>query len=180
MPTRSIDILQHSLLTARLGKAISPDRVGAAEVFSAAMAHDVGKLVLAIGVPERFAEAMPLGALTQRPFPEIEREVLGLMHAEVGAYLLGYWGPPLRIVEVACHHEPGQAPEGSLNTQAAVYVADALVDEPPHRPYEPEARPGLRVARWLRRQGRRLAYARREHEGVSAPGESCVDSERAA
>ena len=42
-----------------------------------------------------------------------EREIFGVTHAEVGAYLLGLWGIPFPIVEaVAFHHRPNEvAPE---------------------------------------------------------------------
>lgn len=120
---------QHSLLTARVGKCFVPDIKRAGEVFSAALMHDVGKLVLAVGVPELFAAVVQQHVETRRPYYALERETLGVTHAEVGAYLLGYWGLPLPLVEaIAFHHTPSLVAEGSAETLAAVHVADALVD----------------------------------------------------
>ena len=53
-----------------------------------------------------------------------EREIFGVTHAEVGAYLLGLWGIPFPIVEaVAFHHRPNEvAPESR-----------PLVGRDPHR-----------------------------------------------
>jgi HD-like signal output (HDOD) protein len=122
---------QHSLLTARVGKCFVPDIKRAGEVFSAALMHDVGKLVLAVGAPELFAEVVNQHVQTRRPYYLLERELLGVTHAEVGAYLLGYWGLPLPLVEaIAFHHTPSMVAEGAADTLAAVHVADALVDNP--------------------------------------------------
>jgi len=131
----SIDSLQqHSLMTARLGQAIAADKTRGAEVFAAAVVHDVGKLVLAMCLPEGFGEVIAEQERSQRPSYEVEQELLGMTHAEVGAYLLGFWGLPLQIVEtVAFHHMPGDVPADSLQTLAPVHVADALVDERHYR-----------------------------------------------
>lgn len=65
-----------------------------------------------------------------RPFWEIETELLGITHAEVGAYVLGSWGLPLTLVEtVAYHHTPLTSPEIENPVLAAVHVADAIVDK---------------------------------------------------
>lgn len=121
---------QHSLLTARLGRQlIENDAKRAGEVFSAAVVHDIGKLILAVGMPERFTEVLKAYASTNRPLHAIESELLQVTHAEVGGYLLGFWGLPLSIVEaVAYHHTPSQITEGDLGTLGAVHIADALID----------------------------------------------------
>lgn len=131
----SIDSLQqHSLLTARLGKAIAADKTTGAEVFACAVVHDVGQLVLAMCMPQQCEQVLLEQARSQRPFYEVERELLGMTHAEVGAFLLGYWGLPLQLVDaVAFHHTPGEVPPDSVRTMAAVHIADALADERSYR-----------------------------------------------
>ena len=64
----------------------------------------------------------------------VEKELLGVTHAEVGAYLLGLWGLPLTIVEaVAYHHQLELV--APTDIVVAVHVANALshlsVDAPP-------------------------------------------------
>lgn len=82
-------------------------------LFTAALLHDVGKLVL--GGPAG-VDAAPLTILAEKeniPFDEAERRVLGVDHAEVGAALLAHWNLPDEIVEaVHRHHRPD---EGSAN-----------------------------------------------------------------
>jgi HD-like signal output (HDOD) protein len=131
---------QHSLLTARLGRQlVGGDAKRAGEVFSAAVVHDIGKLILAVGMPERFAEVLREYAATTRPLHVLESELLQVTHAEVGGYLLGFWGLPLSIVEaVAFHHAPSQVADGDLGTLAAVHVADALLEEQQNERIDPQ------------------------------------------
>jgi HD-like signal output (HDOD) protein len=94
------------------------------------MLHDVGHILL--GLADRSwlssgpAEAHDRGV----PPHVVERERLGVSHAEVGAYVLGTWGVPFSIVEaVAGHHEPARLGSSSLDATTAVHVAEALVSE---------------------------------------------------
>ncbi len=59
-----------------------------------------------------------------------EREIFGVTHAEVGAYLLGLWGIPFPIVEaVAFHHRPNEVAPESRPLVAAVHIASGLIEE---------------------------------------------------
>jgi HD-like signal output (HDOD) protein len=135
----SLDALQqHSFATAQLAKQLASDPAVATEAFAASVLHDVGKLVLAVGAAQPFARALALQRERERPLYEVEQELLGTTHAEVGAYLLGSWGLPLTMVEtVAYHHMPGNAPEDCRPVLAAVHAADALVDRTHYKSVEP-------------------------------------------
>ena len=95
------------------------------------MLHDVGKLILASQLPDQFRRVLEAGAGRSASFQEVERELLGVSHAEVGAYLLGLWGMPYPVVEaVAHHHKPRSvADQRGLGVLAAVHVAEALAHE---------------------------------------------------
>lgn len=119
---------QHSVLTARLAKRLSRDPKRAADVFTAALVHDIGKIIFAVGIPDRFAEVVRVVRGTGRPFHVVEKELIGVTHADVGAYLLGTWGLPLPIVEaVAYHHSLSLEADGNVDILAAVHIADALI-----------------------------------------------------
>jgi HD-like signal output (HDOD) protein len=123
------ELQRHSLLTARLAKRIVQEPKLAGEAFTACVIKDIGKIVLALGMPDRYAEVVRNVRDTGRPFHVVEREQLGLSHAEVGAFLLGFWGLPLSIVEaVAYHHTPSLVQGGDVTLLATVHVADALVE----------------------------------------------------
>ena len=124
----SLDLLQrHCYLTAKIAAALVTAHSTAKDVFTAALLHDVGKLVLASKLPQRFAEATRLSLEQGRPLYAVEEELHGFTHAEAGAYLLGLWGLPYPIVEaVAHHHHPQRVKQHRFDTLAAVYVADHL------------------------------------------------------
>lgn len=122
---------QHAFLSASIATRLLKDRHQAQEAFMAAMLHDIGKLVLAIGAPGQFEDILATAAERKLPLYEQERETLGVSHAEVGAYLLALWGVPYPIVEaVAYHHQPGRVAQGTFGVLGAVYVANALAHEP--------------------------------------------------
>lgn len=122
----SLEGLQdHSMRTARLAERFFTDRARAAEAFTAAVVHDVGKIVLAMSVPGRLEEVIRKSKETGRMYHDLEKELLGVTHAEVGGYLLGLWGLPLTIVEtVAYHHHPELVVPTDI--LVAVHVANAL------------------------------------------------------
>jgi HD-like signal output (HDOD) protein len=105
------------------------DKRQANEAFTAGMLHDIGVLVMATRLPDRFAEVLELSRQSERPLHVVERELYGVSHAEVGAYLLGVWGLPFSIIEAAAyHHHPSDLPQETFNVLTAVHVASALVE----------------------------------------------------
>jgi HD-like signal output (HDOD) protein len=126
-----VELQKHALGSGFLAKKFLGDSPEAADAFTAAIVHDVGEIVLAVGMPLKLGEVLATEKATGRPRIEIEREILGATHAEIGAYLLGIWGLPFSIVEaVAHHHDPSRVAEGACEVLAAAHVASALVDHP--------------------------------------------------
>ena len=74
---------------------------------TAALLHNVGTLVLMLRAPDAFRSALEHAAEHHVSMAEAERAVIGVTHAEVGAYLLRLWGLPEEVVEaVGVHHRP--------------------------------------------------------------------------
>lgn len=126
---------QHSLTVAMLARQIA-EAEGAIEpqlvdyAFTAGLLHDLGKLLLAAKLPQKYEAAFQLATQAGIELPKAELEIFGATHAEVGAYLLGLWGLPYPIIEaVAFHHNPQASLELKLNPLAAVYGANILVSE---------------------------------------------------
>ncbi|MDG2306427.1 MAG: HDOD domain-containing protein [Candidatus Binatia bacterium] len=120
----------HALLTANIARRLPADRDTAEEAFTAALLHDVGKLVLASRLPEEFIENVAAVIEQQRPVESIEQDRYGVSHAEVGAYLLALWGLPETIVEaVAHHHSPMRVAHESFELLDAVHLANHLALE---------------------------------------------------
>jgi HD-like signal output (HDOD) protein len=87
----------------------------------AGLRHDVGKLVLAARAPAHFKRAREETEAEGRPLYAVETDLIGVWHAEVGAYLLGIWGLPSPVVEaVAHHHHPERVPSAETISQLEI------------------------------------------------------------
>ena len=147
IPGFSIESLQrHGVLVARLTRALLDRDADADGAVAAALMHDVGLLVLASRTPDYLAEALEHAARENRPLFEVERDLRGFTHAEVGAHVLGLWGLPHAIVEaVAYHHDPSAAHDPQLDAVTVVHVANVLADELEAREDPTRERAALRL-----------------------------------
>lgn len=126
----SLPALQaHATLTAQIARKLMPNRQLGDEAFTAALLHDVGKVLLASRLPDSFCAMLDLAHDRGVPVYEVEAEV-GVTHAHVGAYLFELWGLPFSLVSaVATHHSPERLRGTQLDVPAAVYIANALAHE---------------------------------------------------
>ncbi len=144
----------HAHLTARIASRLVPASQ-ARSVSTAALLHEVGRLVIASGDRDDVARIRDLEGRTG-DICAAEHAVLGFTHAQAGAYLLNLWGLPLDIVDaVANHHEPGIPARGrDLSSAGAIYIASELAHAANRRsPYAPDPRSLRLDASWLRRMG---------------------------
>lgn len=125
---------EHSLRCAMLARAIMEcqvaDSAAAEDAYIAGMLHDIGKLMLASSLPEKYQEAEARAISGKTSLCAAEKTVFGATHGDVGAYLLSLWGLPAPIVEaVAFHHSPGHSNFRVFSPLGAVHVADVLEGE---------------------------------------------------
>ena len=117
----------HAARVAGIAQTLLSDREQARTAFSAAILHDIGRVALAVALPEEYGRARELAAAEKLPAHEAEQRVFECTHAEIGAHVLALWGLPNALVEaVAFHHRPAQLPEGVFGVAGAVHVADAI------------------------------------------------------
>jgi HD-like signal output (HDOD) protein len=129
------DLQGRSLRKAHFARMLLRESRHADEAFTAALLLDIGQAVLALSAPDKFEQMIELARASGRPWHEVEPEVFGAAHPEVGAYLLGLWGLPLDLIEaVAYHHTPSRVQHVHTSMLAAVHVADAVVDATADRP----------------------------------------------
>lgn len=124
----------HSMLVGRLAQDIAKQeglpKQTVDDALTAGLLHDCGKLVMLANLGKEYAEAAKQASQENRPTHEVETEMLGASHAEIGAYLLGIWGLPGQIVEaVAFHHSPADLAPTGLSLLGLVHVANGLVLE---------------------------------------------------
>jgi HD-like signal output (HDOD) protein/CheY-like chemotaxis protein len=126
----------HSLATAVAAKRIAHLERQPKEMvdacFTAGLLHDIGRLVLAVNLPDQYAEAAALAQKQALPLVEAERAVFGVTHAETGGYLLGLWGLPGAVVEAAVfHHCPRACPSRGFAPLTAAHVASVFEQDKP-------------------------------------------------
>lgn len=121
----------HSVAVGSLAKTIA-DRQhleSAKDAFTAGLLHDIGKLVLAVNMPDQYKSVSEMVAKDAVMWTDAEEKVFGVQHAQVGAYLLGLWGLPQGVVEaVAFHHAPSCVRTDAFNLISAVHIAESMID----------------------------------------------------
>ena len=125
---------EHSTMTATLAKLIaereSRDPIVHGEALQAGMLHDIGALVLAARLPERYRDVRGYAEQGAGMLASREQEAFGCDHGRIGAYLMGLWGLSDRIVEaIAYHDRPQDCAFRAFSPLTAVHAASALVLE---------------------------------------------------
>jgi HD-like signal output (HDOD) protein len=107
------------------------------QCFLAGLLHDIGRIILADGLPEQYKKVWNEAREKHLPLWEVEHTEFGATHADVGAYLLGLWGLPNPIVEaVALQHCPSLCVVPGFSPLATVHVANAFAHEKEGGPAE--------------------------------------------
>jgi len=125
-------ISEHCMQVAKLARAITKlegqSSASCLHAYLGGMMHDLGRLIIAVNMPEDFHAITTQVEYSSHPAWKIEQQQIGATHAEIGAYLLALWGLPEHVVEIVrFHHTPGSCTLDDCFALAAVHVADAVV-----------------------------------------------------
>jgi putative nucleotidyltransferase with HDIG domain len=117
----------HSIAVSTTAEALAKHKKLAEtnDVFTPALLHDMGKLVLGEFVKE---EMQKIESLVAKGVPSViaENMVLGTDHAEIGALILGKWSFPSDIVDtVRWHHNPEVLKVSKMQPEI-VYLSNLL------------------------------------------------------
>ena len=94
-------------------------------VFTAALLHDIGKLILGEYIKESVDE-IEAAAAQVGSFEKAVKTVIGTDHAEIGSMILKQWSFPESLSQVArFHHSPEDCPEQSMILDS-VHVANLI------------------------------------------------------
>lgn len=119
-----------AVLARRIAGAQRADIKIVDQCFLAGLLHDVGRIILAAGLPERYARVWHEAPQRHIPVWQAEKIEFGATHAEVGAYLLALWGLPNPVIEaVALQHCPSACLVQEFSPLIAVHVASAFAHE---------------------------------------------------
>jgi putative nucleotidyltransferase with HDIG domain len=118
---------RHSIATAACAKVLARRmRLNQDFAFTAGLLHDIGRLVLVTGFPERYSAVLARRQREDRQLLDVERELLGVDHVMAGALLARHWQfSDTMHHAIAYHHEPEAPGAGFLAT--IVHVANAIV-----------------------------------------------------
>lgn len=124
---REGELWRHSLAVAFTARrlAVEVHLAPVEEAFVAGLLHDVGKTILSGHMEHAFDRVVAVAQGRRAPLHEVEAELLGFDHAELGAHLAVAWGFPAELEEaIRLHHRPHEA---ALKPRLAhcVHVADA-------------------------------------------------------
>ncbi len=121
------NLWKHSIAVSIAAEALARDQknVDVDDIFTPALLHDVGKLVLGYFIQE---ELQTIEEITAKGVPYVvaENMVLGTDHAQIGAMILTQWAFPPSVIEaVRWHHDP-DFPERPSRVVDVVYLANVL------------------------------------------------------
>jgi HD-like signal output (HDOD) protein len=106
---------QQAVEAAQHARRSMTDRARTDDAYTAGLLHDIGRLVLADVLGERYLPV--LRAAETAPLSDCERELLGVTHQAVGASLLALWGLPPGLVEAV--QAAATDPESSAASRVA-------------------------------------------------------------
>lgn len=105
------ELWRHSVTTAVAAQLIARDLGDDANVvFTAALLHDIGKIILFDALDMKYAKLVEEVEKNQYSLIDAEKRVLGVHHADIGGRLLSRWKFPMNLsAAVLFHHYPAAA-----------------------------------------------------------------------
>ena len=96
------------------------------ELYSASILHDVGVIILDQYFTDVYKKVFDIAAKKQFNLELVEDKILGISHAEVGAFLMKKWNLPEAIIEpIRCHHHPQKA-KSFINQTKILYLSNFI------------------------------------------------------
>lgn len=94
-------------------------------VYTAGLLHDIGRLYLFSAVSEEYLAVIAHAAKSERSLDEVEPEMLGVRHDEIGGELAKTWHFPAALTDLIARHE-GPFGDEIEHALFAIHGADRL------------------------------------------------------
>ncbi len=125
------DLGRHCLWVAIAARELARHTNGVVDngvAFTAGLLHDIGKAVISDFMVDMVPKLLSTKAeIEDGDHLEVEMEVMGTDHAEVGQALAAQWKMPQTLIDgIAHHHRPAEAPEESRAMVYVIHLADML------------------------------------------------------
>ncbi len=122
---------RHSIFTGVAARVLGTESSklsghNAEDLYICGLLHDIGKIILAESVAKEFGEVLTTSHKTNRTQVEVECDVFGFTHADVGSVLAIKWFLPEDLtIAIRYHHNPTDDPfHRSLSS--LIHLADHL------------------------------------------------------
>ncbi len=121
----ALKIVQHSLNCAKLAGIVAQDLAPqqVLTVASAGLLHDIGKLAFLAAIHEKKDAINDIREKYNLYATEVEEQLFGISHQELGSSMLLWWNLPLSIVDAAMNHSQ------PLNSLSGVTQCVAIADK---------------------------------------------------
>lgn len=122
----------HSIATAYIAMNLSKkskNNMNQDEIFSAALLHDTGILILDQYFGGLYKKVFDIAVKKKFDLQIVEQKILGITHAEVAAVLLKKWRLPDAIIDVILHHHaPQKSRPENLKITEYIYLANFIAN----------------------------------------------------
>ncbi len=93
--------------------------------YTAALLHDIGKLVLNSYMSEAYQEVIDTVHREKKPFNIVEDKIFGFNHAVIGGKITEKWNLPSELSDAITYHHDPLSSEINPKLTAIVHIADA-------------------------------------------------------
>lgn len=121
-----VDFWRHSIAVGIISREIAAARKlrNLENYFLCGVIHDIGKLLLWEDFEREFTKALEQAAERRCPLEEVENEMLGTNHINVGVMLAEAWRLPEQIIAAIKHHDTGSGANIFNEYAASVHMAN--------------------------------------------------------
>ncbi len=123
-----VGLWEHSIGVAACSKIIAEklELKDAQEVATAGLLHDLGRVIIKVSLQEEYQKIMVLVSQGVDPL-SAERKILGIDHAEIGAFLMRQWNLPERLIEAVESHHDLEKTKKYRKEASILHLSDVLL-----------------------------------------------------